>query len=53
MVSVCGWQPGDKQRVKMAERAESQALKVIEENLPRVCQALGKVYCNPGSHSST
>lgn len=40
-ILVCGWQPGGKQRVKMAERAEHQALEVAEETLPRVCQALG------------
>lgn len=32
----------------MVERAQSQPLKVIEETPPRVCQALGQVYCSSG-----
>lgn len=50
-VPVRRWQPGAKQRVRLAERVGSQAVMVIGENLPRGCQALGKVCCNPESHS--
>lgn len=34
-VPGCAWQPGDKWRVKMAERAESQALELREEKKRR------------------
>lgn len=32
-VPVYGWQPGDKQRVKMVVNADGQASKVIEESV--------------------
>lgn len=35
--------------MNIIKRAESQALKVMEETLPRVCQAQGQIYCSPGS----